>query len=154
MISVSSHSLIHKSIINSQMKCIIILISLMVVIGMQGCATTEKASEGNISETDTDEIISYGNYRDLADYLRRIPGVQVTGAGENVNVQIRGTSSFTSETRPLYVVDGQMMGNSYFVVNRSIVMNEVANIRILKDSDAASYGARGANGVIIIDLKR
>lgn len=132
----------------------LIITFLLVMVGMQGCASNEKAIEGVILETDTDEIISYGNYRDLADYLRRIPGVQVTGAGDNVNVQIRGTSSFTSETRPLYVVDGQIRGNSYYDVNRSIVMSEVANIRVLKDSDAASYGARGANGVIIIDLKR
>lgn len=132
----------------------IIFVILLVMIGMQGCATQETVSGGVILETDTDEIINYENYRDLADYLRRIPGVQVTGAGDNINVQIRGTSSFTSETRPLYVVDGQIRGNSYYDVNRSLVMSEVANIRVLKDSDAASYGARGANGVIIIDLKR
>lgn len=131
-----------------------IMIFLLVMVGMQGCATTDTVSEGMILDTDTDEVISYENYRDLADYLRRIPGVQVTGAGDNINVQIRGTSSFTSETRPLYVVDGQIRGNSYYDVNRSLVMSEVANIRVLKDSDAASYGARGANGVIIIDLKR
>lgn len=136
------------------MKYIITTIFFLVMIGIQSCATSDKAIEGVIYDTDTDDIISYQNFRDLADYLRRIPGVQVTGAGDNVNVQIRGTSSFTSETRPLYVVDGQIMGNSYYEVNRSVVMSEVANIRVLKDSDAASYGARGANGVIIIDLRR
>jgi TonB-dependent SusC/RagA subfamily outer membrane receptor len=133
---------------------IIIVVFLLMIIGIQGCATTDTVSEGIVLDTDTDDIISYENFRDLADYLRRIPGVQVTGAGDNVNVQIRGTSSFTSETRPLYVVDGQIRGNSYYEVNRYITMSEVANIRVLKDNDAASYGARGANGVIIIDLKR
>lgn len=132
----------------------IIVVFLLMIIGIQGCATTDTVSEGIVLDTDTDDIISYVNFRDLADYLRRIPGVQVTGAGDNVNVQIRGTSSFTSETRPLYVVDGQIRGNSYYEVNRYITMSEVANIRVLKDNDAASYGARGANGVIIIDLKR
>ena len=86
----------------------IIFVFLLVMIGMQGCATQETASGGVILNTDTDDIISYENFRDLADYLRRIPGVQITGAGDNINVQIRGASSFTSETRPLCVVDGQI----------------------------------------------
>lgn len=73
----------------------------------------------------------------------KVPGVQVT----NGRIHIRGVGSINN-TDPLYVVDG-MIGGS--VPDE----NNIASIQILKDAaSCAIYGARGANGVIVITTKR
>lgn len=72
-----------------------------------------------------------------------VPGVQVT----NGRIHIRGVGSINN-TDPLYVVDG-MIGGA--VPDE----NDIASIQILKDAaSCAIYGARGANGVIVITTKR
>lgn len=72
-----------------------------------------------------------------------VPGVQVT----NGRIRIRGVGSINN-TDPLYVVDG-MIGGS--VPDES----NIASIQVLKDAaSCAIYGARGANGVIVITTKR
>jgi len=133
-------------------KYFAIIVLFSVFIALQGCGTGETASRDRTAEADTDSDIT--NYQELADYLRRIPGVRVTGSGQNTQVQVRGTSSFSSDTRPLYVVDGQVRGTDYTEVNRFIDINEVRSVRLLTGSDASAYGMRGANGVIEIVMKR
>ncbi len=72
-----------------------------------------------------------------------VPGVQVT----NGRIHIRGVGSINN-TDPLYVVDGMIGGT---VPDE----NNIASIQILKDAaSCAIYGARGANGVIVITTKR
>lgn len=72
-----------------------------------------------------------------------VPGVQVT----NGRIRIRGVGSINN-TDPLYVVDGMIGG----VVPDE---NNIASIQVLKDAaSCAIYGARGANGVIMITTKR
>lgn len=133
------------------MRTIAVILILALVAGFQGCGTA--GTTGSATQTRTVEE-GVTEYRELADYLRRIPGVAVTGSGNNVQVQIRGTSSLNAETRPLYIVDGQNWGTSYYEVNRALSIHEVSNVGVLTGSDAASYGVRGANGVIIVELKR
>ncbi|MFV0539636.1 MAG: SusC/RagA family TonB-linked outer membrane protein [Aestuariibaculum sp.] len=99
------------------------------------------------------------------------PGVQVTtmgGApGSDVSVTVRGGNSLNSSNRPLYVVDGfEMNSASSFYSGGSqdapapsplsmINPNDIESISVLKDASAtAIYGARGANGVIIITTKK
>lgn len=134
------------------MRTISAIIFLGIAIAFQGCGTA--GTTGTAKQNHTIEEGITTEYRELADYLRRVPGVRVTGSGNNVQVQIRGTSSLTSETRPLYIVDGQNWGSSYYEVNRALNIHEVSNVRVLTGSDAAAYGVRGANGVIIVELKR
>ena len=129
---------------------IFLLICLPLII--TNCSTTERAPRE--SRTADSSEVDFSNYRNLADYLRRLPGVQVRGTGDNVNIQIRGASSFSSETQPLFVLDGRVMGNNYSEVNRFLSMSEVSSIQVLTDSEAGSYGIRGANGVIVIARKR
>ncbi|MCU0396266.1 MAG: SusC/RagA family TonB-linked outer membrane protein, partial [Chitinophagaceae bacterium] len=86
--------------------------------------------------------------------------------GAPVRIQVRGTSSISSGTEPLYIVDGVYIfqdltgigeGNTSNAVNPLATLNpdDVASIEILKDAAAtAIYGARGANGVIIITTKQ
>lgn len=133
------------------MRVISVVFFLVFLAVLQSCGTA--GTTGTATQTRSVEE-GIAEYRELADYLRRIPGVVVSGSGNNVQVQIRGTSSLTSETRPLYIVDGQNWGTSYAEVNRALNIHEVRSVRVLSGSDAAAYGVRGANGVIEIELKR
>ena len=83
----------------------------------------------------------------------RMPGVQITttdgSPDADVKIRVRGGGSVTQDNSPLYIVDG-------FPVERisDISVNDIQSIDVLKDaSSAAIYGARGANGVIIITTK-
>ncbi|WP_313184974.1 SusC/RagA family TonB-linked outer membrane protein [Sphingobacterium siyangense] len=65
-------------------------------------------------------------------------------------VVIRGVATINSSSNPLYVVDGVVM-EDFNLLNP----NDIENIEVLKDaSSAAIYGARGANGVILVTTKR
>ncbi len=97
----------------------------------------------------------------------RIAGVAVSvnsgRPGGQSNVRIRGFSSISTSNNPLYVVDGVIMpvgtqtDGSYSLNNAIDNINpaDIASIEVLKDaSSTAIYGARGANGVIMITTKR
>jgi len=84
----------------------------------------------------------------------RAAGVQVvkaTGApGGGVKLRIRGSSSINRSSQPLLVVDGVAGGDL-----NSINTNDIQTIDILKDAASAGiYGARGANGVVVITTKK
>jgi len=94
-------------------------------------------------------------------------GVQVTQAssapGGQVAIRIRGGNSLSSSNEPLYVVDGYPVsagtsaGGTGAGQNPLSTLNtsDIASIEILKDASAtAIYGARGANGVVLITTKR
>ena len=86
----------------------------------------------------------------------KIAGVKVIEAngapGGNPMIRVRGTNSISSNNVPLFVVDGIVgVANALTILNP----NEIQSIDVLKDASAtAIYGARGANGVIIITTKR
>jgi hypothetical protein len=98
------------------MKYLPIILLFCLPLIFTNCSTTERAPR-EARTADSSEV-DFSQYRNLADYLRRLPGVQVRGTGDNVNIQIRGASSFSSETQPLFVLDGRVMGNNYSEVNR------------------------------------
>ncbi|RFM26977.1 SusC/RagA family TonB-linked outer membrane protein [Deminuibacter soli] len=84
----------------------------------------------------------------------KIAGVDVNvnsaAPGFGAKVRIRGIGSINSNIDPIYVVDG-VIG----VDGNSINPNDIASVEVLKDaSSTAIYGARGANGVIIVTTKR
>jgi len=97
----------------------------------------------------------------------RSAGVQVTSdnglAGAPVTLRIRGTSSLSASSQPLYVVDGVPMitgsyGASGFAdgTNSLSLINpaDIESIEVLKDASAAAiYGSRSANGVVLITTK-
>ncbi|HEY5822909.1 MAG TPA: TonB-dependent receptor [Cyclobacteriaceae bacterium] len=97
----------------------------------------------------------------------RIPGVSVNmnsgRPGGQSSVRIRGFSSISTSNNPLYVIDGVIMPvgtqtDGSFSLNNAIDNinpSDIASIEVLKDaSSTAIYGARGANGVIMITTKR
>lgn len=69
-----------------------------------------------------------------------------------MNITIRGNNSLTQTNTPLYVIDGFPVENAS--VAASINPNDIKSLNILKDASASAiYGARGANGVVIITTK-
>ncbi|MBN1598643.1 MAG: TonB-dependent receptor [Bacteroidales bacterium] len=84
----------------------------------------------------------------------RLAGVQITTSegspDAEVRIRVRGGGSITQDNSPLYIVDG-------FPVESisDVAPSDIASIDVLKDaSSTAIYGARGANGVIIISTKK
>lgn len=97
----------------------------------------------------------------------RVAGLNFsTGGGQpgSANIiAIRGAGSFIGTTNPLYVIDGVVVGKgadngslmTSFNPLSSIDPNQIENVTVLKDASAtALYGARGANGVIVVTTKR
>jgi len=83
----------------------------------------------------------------------QMAGVRIQQAngvpGEKSIIKIRGVNSINSGTDPLYVVDGVTMSDL-----TSLNIDDVESIQVLKDaSSTAIYGARGANGVILVTTK-
>jgi TonB-linked SusC/RagA family outer membrane protein len=84
----------------------------------------------------------------------KLAGVNVVtqnGApGADVNITVRGGTSITQSTAPLYIVDGFQMEDGLKYVD----INDIESIDVMKDASAtAIYGARGSNGVILITTK-
>ncbi len=93
----------------------------------------------------------------------KVAGVNVTSVsgepGASQDVIIRGVGSLRSGTTPLYVIDGFVLDNSSngFGSNPLNFINpqDIESINVLKDASAAAiYGARAANGVIVITTKK
>ena len=84
-----------------------------------------------------------------------VAGLQVTSGGgqpgEGASVMIRGIGSVNAVSTPLYVVDGIPYDGSLSAINPA----DIESLTVLKDASAgALYGARGANGVIVITTKK
>lgn len=82
-------------------------------------------------------------------------GVEIFENGGNpdgkIRIRIRGNNSINSNNDPLYVIDGIIGVNNTNLLNP----NDIESLEVLKDASAtAIYGARGANGVIMITTKR
>jgi TonB-dependent starch-binding outer membrane protein SusC len=86
----------------------------------------------------------------------RVAGVTASASdgqpGASINIVVRGNNSLTQDNSPLYVIDGFPIENPD---NNALNPAEIESIEVLKDaSSTAIYGARGANGVIIITTKK
>ena len=84
-----------------------------------------------------------------------VAGVQMTTAsgtlGSSPSIMIRGASSISAGTAPLYIVDGIPFGGDMNNINPA----DIESMTVLKDAASnALYGARGANGVIMITTKK
>lgn len=93
----------------------------------------------------------------------RVAGLQVNqnsgSPGGNVSVRLRGINSINGASEPLYIIDGIQISNGGGLNSISplstINPNDIESVEVLKDASASAiYGARAANGVIIITTKR
>ena len=124
-----------------------------------GYATVKKGDlTGSVAKVDMDDL----NKATVASFDQalggRIAGVQVVNSsgqpGSSANIVIRGsnTISDSSDGSPLYVIDGFATDDPNAAAYNP---SDIESIDVLKDASAtAIYGARGANGVIIINTKR
>lgn len=83
-----------------------------------------------------------------------VSGVQITTAsgapGSGTSIRVRGLGSINASSEPLIVVDGSPFDGDLSMINSQ----DVESMTVLKDAANALYGARGANGVVLITTKR
>ena len=129
---------------------------------------------GSVGQIKTDDVLKGNPSSSINQALQgRLAGVIVNqndGApGGGISITIRGTNSFSTNTQPLYILDGipydlasAPSSSSVFDSNHqtanalaNINPNDIESIEVLKDASAtAIYGSRGANGVVMITTKR
>ena len=110
---------------------------------------------GSVAKVDMDEIRKAPVVNFDQAIQGRVAGVVVTTAdgslGEDATITIRGNNSLTQSSEPLFIIDGFPSESS---LATSINPADIESIDVLKDASAtAIYGARGANGVVVITTK-
>lgn len=111
---------------------------------------------GSVSKVDMGELLQTPVTNFDQALTGKIAGVVVTtsdgAVGSEATITIRGNNSLTQSSAPLYIIDGFPTESS---LANSISPADIESIDILKDASAtAIYGARGANGVIVITTKQ
>jgi TonB-linked SusC/RagA family outer membrane protein len=120
---------------------------------------------GAIASVKADELQITPNANVAQGLQGRVAGVQITqnsGApGGSVSIRIRGTNSINGTSEPLYVIDGVQFNNTGQGGGNDtsplslINPNDIESVEVLKDAaSTAIYGARAANGVVLITTKR
>ncbi|HXS54832.1 MAG TPA: TonB-dependent receptor [Hanamia sp.] len=141
-----------RSVINITLQTTASTLNDVVVVGY-----------GTVRRKDLTGSVSSVSAKDLKDIpinsaeealAGRLAGVQVTGSegspDAQVQIRVRGGGSITQDNSPLYVVDGIVVDNALSTLSPQ----DIESIDVLKDASAtAIYGARGANGVVIITTK-
>jgi TonB-linked SusC/RagA family outer membrane protein len=113
---------------------------------------TVTGAVSSIRSEDITQVVS----ANPADAIKgRLPGVDVTTTsgepGAAANIRIRGTRSITASNAPLFVIDGVPISGDL----RDFDPNSIESIEVLKDAAAAAtYGSRGANGVLLVTTKK
>lgn len=142
-----------KNVVDVVLRLISTSLDEVVVVGYG--QVKKRDLTGSVGKANVEDM-QKANVSSFADALGgRIAGVVVSSndgqPGAAPQIAIRG-SSVTQDGSPLYVVDGFPMENMDI---NSINPNDIESLEVLKDaSSIAIYGARGANGVIIITTRR
>ena len=116
--------------------------------------TKRSAFTGSAMEVKTEDIANHVTSSATNALVGKVAGVQATsagGPGSAPTIRIRGIGSYAAGSTPLYIIDGVPMDQSVASVNPS----DIESMSVLKDASASAiYGARGANGVVIITTKK
>jgi TonB-linked SusC/RagA family outer membrane protein len=135
---------------NIQLKATAIELDELIMVGY---STVKKSVvTGAIGSVRSDDLEKTSNLRVEQALQGKTSGIQITSSsgqpGEAVTVRIRGTGT-TGNANPLYIVDGIPSGGIDY-----LSPSDIESVEILKDAASASiYGARGANGVVLIQTK-
>ena len=139
----------------------------VVVLGYQ--TLKRKSLTGAVSSVEGGDLESIAGASFTEKLQGQAPGMLVSNSsgtpGTSVFVRLRGTTSINAGNDPLYIVDGipfngnsiQSLDQGALVANplADISPDDIKDVQVLKDASAtAIYGARGANGVILITTKR
>ena len=117
---------------------------------------TKSSFTGSASMVGTETIESRVSTDVTAALAGTTPGVQIiSSSGDPASgggtIRIRGIGSMSASNSPLYIVDGMPYDGSISDINPG----DVESMSVLKDAAASAiYGARGANGVVLITTKR
>ena len=143
-----------KSAVNSELEPDTESLEETIVIAY-GTAT-KSSFTGSASMVDAQTIESRVSTDVTSALAGTTPGVQVISssgdpASSGATIRIRGIGSMSASNSPLYIVDGMPFDGSISDINP----NDVESMSVLKDAAASAiYGARGANGVVLITTKR
>ena len=145
-----------RTVINVVMKEEQLSIDAAEVVSVGYGSVTRRDLTGSISKVDMDGMMKATVTNFDQALTGKVAGVVVTTSdgslGADANITIRGNNSLTQSSAPLYIIDGFPTESS---MASSISPSDIESIDILKDASAtAIYGARGANGVIVITTKQ
>lgn len=149
----------NRSVVNVSLQDDIFSLNEVVVIGY-GSQKRENVSAA-IATVDSKALEGRPVSNFQSALQGQIAGLQITsnsgrpGAGNAI--QIRGAGTITGSSNPLYVIDGVIVENGIGGGDPFSTINpgDIESISVLKDASAAAiYGARAANGVIIVTTKR
>lgn len=121
-------------------------------------AYTERAgaaAEGRGAVTSAAGIVERDVRRDvrIEEIFRGLPGVWVSGTGDNVRVRVRGPGLRSGD--PLFIVDGVMIPAGHRIASILITPAHVGRVEVLRDvASTTVYGQRGQSGVILITTRR
>jgi TonB-linked SusC/RagA family outer membrane protein len=150
-----------EAFLNASLKAVDAELGEVVVVGYG--TQRRRETTGSIASIKSAELTQTPIANVAQGLQSRVSGVQInqnSGApGGNVSVRIRGTNSITGTSEPLYVVDGIQISNGGGITEVSplstINPNDIESVEVLKDASASAiYGARAANGVVLITTKR
>ncbi|HKK43980.1 MAG TPA: TonB-dependent receptor plug domain-containing protein [Balneolaceae bacterium] len=128
------------------------ILNFLIVLLSVGCATSRETS--GTAKASTSEVKVDNPSTSLADYLKRVPGVEVFETGSTAQITIRGTVSVYGNPTPLFVVDGNRYGRDFSDVKNAVPVDMIKSVRVLKGVEASSaYGMEGGAGVIVIKTK-
>ena len=118
--------------------------------------TTKKSFTGSASVVKSEEIQKRQSSNVTSTLAGTVAGVQSSSStgqpGELSDIRIRGIGSMNASNKPLYVIDGMPADDDLVA---SISNSDIESVTVLKDAASnALYGARGANGVVLITTKR
>lgn len=127
----------------------------VVVVGYQ--EVRRRDLTGSVAKANLDDVLTAPVASIDQALGGRIAGVNVTSGegmpGGTMNIVIRGNNSLTQENSPLYVIDGFPVEDAS--ATSTLNPSDIESLEVLKDASAtAIYGARGANGVVIITTKK
>ena len=140
-----------RAVINVKMEPDNNILDEVVVVGYN----TVKRSDltGSVSSVGAKSLEDFKTGSVMEALGGQIAGVQITQAdgtpGSSFDIKIRGVGSVNGDSSPLYIVDGFEVDNLDFISNQDIL-----SIDVLKDASASAiYGARAANGVVLVTTK-
>ena len=140
------------NVINAEMTPDVKAIDDVVVIGYQTVRRKDLlASVASVSARDLKDIPINSAAEALNGRLAGVTATTSEGSPDaEVRIRVRGGMSITGDNSPLYIVDGVQVENGLTAISPQ----DIQSIDVLKDASAtAIYGARGANGVIVITTK-
>ncbi len=136
---------------NVTLKSDAIAVEEVVVVGYG----TSRVSDltGSVASVGSKDIEGYKSASVMEALGGQIAGVQITQAdgtpGAGFDIKVRGIGTLTGDAGPLFIVDGFQVDNIDYLAT-----SDIESVNVLKDASASAiYGARAANGVVLVTTK-